>query len=1299
MRASTKKFIIVLLALVALNEVHTRVYYGFDSGAKTSITDSDIVLEEGTSGTSIVYLNATSAAVLVDSHSTTFYPNDYNITHGVYASGATPDDVNAVDSNFFIVDAAGSSATAEVYYPSAYNLLGNTTLLSGSVGDVASDNGVYMSFRSYLSGNPDVEDPVDSDASDVDSSPDKGFSSGFASQQAGPDAAYDELREQYFGGLVEDYVDLDTSNVDSTSDQGSLANFNNMKSIGSGYSVLSETVTSVSLAGSAESWSSTGASSHSFQYNLQNGANNYRLLVVGVSWEDAEATASATVTFDGVAMTEVATITVGAGIGTEYSGFAGMWYLNEDQLPTTTGNKQVIVTASEAITREIYVTVAEYTGVAQDPLDDYSTHSRDVSGNTAVTLTAADDGSVVVAVGVQGGGNSWANTNNLNNLQDALLTSFGGALGHHLDASSGDITVGWNNLGTREAMVGAVWSATTDYQIDQEVQWTSPASYLQGAELAMSVGSHMGNEELTVQFWNASSSQWVTLGNLTANAWNNYTIGAYLTGSDFTIRYRTFDEAGDSTLDTWQIDAAFIRLLGSGIREDPVDNDTSDVDSSPDKGTHSSFASQQAGPDSVYDTLTETWKYNITQVNAESFEGTWPPTGWSSTGNWNREADQAYQGTYSADFDGSSFGGVSGYLYTPSMDCSDASAIYVSFRFRDHLLDVNDFLLQYYDGTQWDTIQDMDGYTEDTWIYWEQNVTDSQYFKNNFQVRFYALTVSTGEAIWVDVVSITKEVKNCELNLEVQWTNVDYQLPYEELCIYTGATGAENIMVQVWNMSSSSWDTLLGDLTAGSWNNVSISEWLTSDIFTIRYLGGTETGDATQDAWQIDVALIKVWANETAQYSLDLEFQWMGADFWEQNEELCIYGGTMGAEDILVDVWYNGTWINLFADLAAGWNNVSIASYLDSSTFTIRARGGSEASDALRETWQVDVSMIHVWGPEYTAEVELLGDSNLYEWPQIEWTTDSAWTNESVRVQLQLYDYSSGSYPTAGDGYMGYTVVTADVDETRSQIISSNPENYRNGTGWWRVRLTGRRYTQFDLNLDYAALNTTYYVGYTAQTEFIFTDITDNQSPNLNFTVVTHNSIENVSVTIQVWNYTTSSYATSGQGYVSYTSTGTNVVNWLNITSNAQTCLNVPEARIRVTGILATTDGFQQITNLVRLRQEESIQLHDYALRVTNNGASAYQVRLSMVSSSNVARLINCTIYFRPGEQQLQVIDGAFTQTEGTWATIPAASSLDLLIEASSVSQESASVIDAELTAMEQGTSTYTKLPVRITVH
>ncbi|MFH2110023.1 MAG: hypothetical protein ABIJ47_02060 [Candidatus Bathyarchaeota archaeon] len=1227
----------------------------------------------------------------MDSHSTTFYPNDYNITQGVYVSGATPDDVMGIDNDYFIVDATGYTTSTAVYYPSIYNLLGGTTLFSGSISDVSSDNGVYMSFKSYLSDNPNIEDYVDNDTSDVDSTADKGFSSNFTDQQVGPDASYDELREQYFGGLVEDYVDLDTSDVDSSSDVGNLVDFSNMKSLSLGYSTLSEAVSPVKNVSSAESWSGTGANSHSFQYNLQSGAGNNRLVVVGVTWEDAEASASASVTFDGVPMINVASVTIGSG----YSAYAGMWYMNESLLPSTTGNKWVSVSVSQAITREIYVTVAEYTGVAQEAPDDYATHANTASGNTAVTLTVADSGSIVVAVGVQGGTNSWANTNNLDNIQDALLTSFGGALGNHENAASGDITVGWNSLDTREGMVGAVWSAFTNYQLDQEIQWTNPVNYLQGAELVVMTGAHTGNEDLTVQYWSIGSSQWVTLGNLTANSWNNYTIGSYLTGLDFTIRFKGTIETGDVVQDTWQIDAAFIRLLGSGSREDYVDNDASDMDSSPDKGTHSSFASQQAGPDAVYDTLTESGKINTTLIDAESFESTWPPTGWSATGNWNREANEAYQGTYSADFDGSS----SGNLVTPSFDCSGASSIYVSFWFRDDDLDDDDFLLQYWDGGQWDTIQDMNGYSEDTWHHWEQNVTDSQYFINGFQVRFVGNTVFWGETIYVDVVTIKKEVKSCELDLEVQWTNVDHLLPYEELCIYAGTTGAEDLKVEVWNTTTSSWETLLSDLTANSWNNVSISGWLTGNNFTIRYIGGTETGDSTQDQWQIDVALIKVWANETAQYTLDFEYQWTGADFWEQNEELCIYGGTMGAEDILVDVWYGDAWNNVLSDLSPGWNNVSITSYLDSSSLTIRLRGGSEASDAIRDAWLIDASLIHVWGPEYTAEVELLGTSNLYEWSQVEWTTDSAWTNESVRVELQLYDYNSSSYPTAGDGYTSYTVETADLDETKNQVITSSPENFRNATGWWKMKFTGKMYTQFDLNLDYLALNTTYYSEYTAETEFIFTDITDNQSPYLNFTVVTHNSVDGATVTIQVWNYTSSSFPTSGQGYLSYVSTGFNNTSHLNVTLNPGTLLSGTYARIKVTSALATTLSYQQQTNFVRLLQDESQRLHDYALRITNTGADPYTVRLNHLGDADIGRLINCTIYLSSGGTQLQVLDGIVTVSQGGWVGLGGFSSLDILISASSITRDPKSMISAEVEALKTGTSTYTKLPIQLVIY
>jgi hypothetical protein len=570
---------------------------------------------------------------------------------------------------------------------------------------------------------------------------------------------------------------------------------------------------------------------------------------------------------------------------------------------------------------------------------------------------------------------------------------------------------------------------------------------------------------------------------------------------------------------------------------------------------------------------------------------------------------------------------------------------------------------------------------------------------NNLRVYFVVNAIGKANDVYIDHARIGVRGVNHRLDLENQFTSVDYVTNYDvaEICVKAGATGSEDLSLSIWNTSSSSWNLLASDLLGSGWTNVTVTDYVASTM-TIRFLGGIEALDPVQDTWQIDAVVLKHY-NLT--YQLDLEAQWTGLNYTRVNEYLGIYGGAMGAEDIRVDVWYNGTWNNLFTDLEAGWNNASISQYLDSSTLTIRFRDATTAKDRAQDTWQVDASVIRTWNDKFTAEVEMEGSSNLYEWAQLDFTLDSNWSNDSVTVTAQLYDFSLASYPSSGQGYLSYTSGVGGVDETKTLSVTSSPEDYRNGTGWWRVKIKGvlNINDRFQANMDLSRITTHYYTEYTAQTEFIFTDVTDNQSPNLNFTVVTHNGIDGATVTIQVWNYTSSSYATGGQGYVSYTSTGTNVVHWLNLTSKAQTCLNVPEARIRVTSVYATTDSYQQITNFVRLRQEESLQLHDYALRVTNNGASAYDVRLSRVSSSNIARLLNCTIYFRSGEQQIQVIDGAFTQTVGTWATIPAASSLDLIIEASSISQESVSVIDAELMAMEQGTSTYTKLPVQITIH
>ena len=107
-----------------------------------------------------------------------------------------------------------------------------------------------------------------------------------------------------------------------------------------------------------------------------------------------------------------------------------------------------------------------------------------------------------------------------------------------------------------------------------------------------------------------------------------------------------------------------------------------------------------------------------------------------------------------------------------------------------------------------------------------------------------------------------------QLDQEVQWTDLPYQLPNEELCIYSGTTGVESIRVDIWNTTTSAWDNVFSDLNTNSWNNASVTKWLTGSNFTMRFKGGNEIGDVTQSSWNIDAAFLHVWTPGTCDYVL-----------------------------------------------------------------------------------------------------------------------------------------------------------------------------------------------------------------------------------------------------------------------------------------------------------------------------------------------------------------------------------------------------------------------------------------------
>jgi len=300
---------------------------------------------------------------------------------------------------------------------------------------------------------------------------------------------------------------------------------------------------------------------------------------------------------------------------------------------------------------------------------------------------------------------------------------------------------------------------------------------------------------------------------------------------------------------------------------------------------------------------------------------------------------------------------------------------------------------------------------------------------------------------------------------------------------------------------------------------------------------------------------------------------------------------------------------------------------------------------------------------QYTSEVEFTGSSNTGTWTQLVWTVDSAWTAGSVSVTIQVYNYTLGQYPTSGNGYNSYTSSsTANTDETRTQTITTNSQDFRNTTGYWQIKVKGVKSTttQFDFKADWVEFKPTYYSQYTVSTEFSFSSMTTNTPTWLNFTVVSEFDIASVSVTIQVWNYSSSpqAYVTSGQGYLTYTSSGTNETKLLNINTNPQFYTSNGNAKIKITGVKNTPTQYQQKLNQVKLLYSySSSSNYNYVLKVVNQGSDAWKIRLKAYSNSSITRLNNCTIYFHNSSdgtsRQIYINNGAYVNQTGPWYDLP----------------------------------------------
>jgi len=302
--------------------------------------------------------------------------------------------------------------------------------------------------------------------------------------------------------------------------------------------------------------------------------------------------------------------------------------------------------------------------------------------------------------------------------------------------------------------------------------------------------------------------------------------------------------------------------------EDYVDYNTSDEDGSADIGTHSNFEAEKSGPDSTNDTLTEAnvgggtptsqslWVNSFNSVLEE-----WDETGVSP---WLNDNTANYIST-AVDLEWHEE-----FLFEDeSISESGFDYVYLWIEVQGPSARNDEVELHIHDGSSWTLIAELDS-DDDAYAWYSFNVTDqldtlAKINASKLKVQYDRVGGPATETIYVRRsylnLTYTVGVENYKLDLEISWDRANYTRANEELCIFAGPfSGTEDIMVYAWNFSTSTWHFLY-NLTEDGWNNISVSTWLIeeNENFTLRLVGGLETGDTTQNTWDIDCALLHTW--------------------------------------------------------------------------------------------------------------------------------------------------------------------------------------------------------------------------------------------------------------------------------------------------------------------------------------------------------------------------------------------------------------------------------------------------------
>jgi hypothetical protein len=792
----------------------------------------------------------------------------------------------------------------------------------------------------------DILDYVDNNRSNIDGVSNKGIHGNFENEK-NKDGSYDVLMEKNID--IKDFVDTDNSDLDTSPNKGTHSNFENEKSVGGGYDVLTEKNTSVDIKDPVDdnTCNMDGIGDKGSETNFLN-AQGITLDSNSMTIQEANQGAITNEHYNYV--DSYSNSHPPTDIGT-HSNFAEMQdrdgiydtlteafnpsqvtYVSAGAGDASTGSS-INVPYANAVTGDLFLLQVMILDTSNTPSvgsgfsilygPDSNTDGRQWIYYKFCTGSESDR----VTVTCSGSAGKFGRMYSFRNVATSSFTEGGG---HEYNSNSRYVNdVGVTTSGALELTVNFVYIGEDDnyfssFNGESGGNWVEAVS-----EFSNSAGN---DGTLQLQIATMSSSGTVNGGSYdmsNSDPWGNrgfalkpinsyrldlevgWTSAYHDETNEYLCIYGGTQDSEALQVDVWNSASSSWTTVITDLL-----SGWNNVSVSP-YITSSNFQIRFVDTNQNSDTTQSTWQVEGVLLHT-----------WSQTNNY--QIDFEYQWT------------TANYNQVNEQLC-----FYVSSH-----TGTENLLVNYWTGSGWSSLGTITG--TGSRILPATGLTSSTY---TIQLRGATESGDSTQDSWdIDCIFLHCYSLNYSLDLEVQWTGVDFNQVNEFLCIKTGSLDSiENLKVEV--RIGSTWAPLISALQQNTWNNVSVSSYLTSGTLTIRYLGSVESGDTKQSSWSIDAALLHLVSPD---YKLDLEVQWTSVKYLLAHKEICIYTGSLGSENIIVDAWNGNTWIPILNPLQPfKWNNASIS--VTGSRFIIRYRDDSPINDLTQNVWNIDAALIHLW--------------------------------------------------------------------------------------------------------------------------------------------------------------------------------------------------------------------------------------------------------------------------------------------------------------------------------------------------